>query len=52
MIVRLPQRIYDYISVNTLNSDIDFKSIQTKDMFLKSTNGDINIEAIRGQCLK
>lgn len=48
MIVYLPQRDYDYIRTNTFNGDTTFHDLNARDLYVKSTNGDIilnNFEA-------
>ena len=41
MIVYLPQRDYDYIRTNTFNGDTTFTDLNARDLYVKSTNGDI-----------
>lgn len=52
MIIRLPKRIYDYVSVTTLNGAIDFKNIHAQDIFIKSTNGAINFDQLKATMLE
>lgn len=41
MIVYLPKREYDYIRLNSLNGDVTFNDLKTRDIYVKATNGDI-----------
>lgn len=43
MIIRLPKKKYDYVSVTTLNGNIDFTSLKASDVMIKSTNGQITL---------
>jgi len=40
-VVYLPEREYDYTSVNVLNGKVSFNQYKGKDLFVKSTNGDL-----------
>lgn len=52
LIVRLPERVYDYVSVTTLNGNIDFKSLHAKDVLIKSTNGEITMDELEATMLE
>lgn len=41
MIIYLPAREYDYIHLNSLNGDVTFNELATRDIYVKATNGDI-----------
>ncbi|OJF93107.1 daptomycin-sensing surface protein LiaX [Alkalibacterium sp. 20] len=48
----LPERTYDYLSINTLNGNVLVTDIEVKDVYAKSTNGSINFEKLSGTMLE
>lgn len=45
--VKLPQLMYDYVSINVLNGDIDLSHVSLNDLFVKSVNSDIKFEHVQ-----
>lgn len=52
LIFYLPARIYDHISVKLLNGTITVESLETKDIYAKSTNGSITFHTINATMLE
>lgn len=52
MIVYLPQRDYDYIGTNTFNGDTTFTDLRARDLYVKSTNGDILLDQIEASMVE
>jgi len=48
----LPERTYDYLSINTLNGKVIVTDIEVKDVYAKSTNGSIQFEQLSGTMLE
>lgn len=48
----LPQRVYDHMSVKLLNGDVDIVDLEAKDIFLKSTNGDMLLNNVTATMLE
>lgn len=48
----LPIRTYDYTTFKLLNGDVTIKELDTKDIYIKSTHGDIKIEGLKASMLE
>ena len=48
----LPERTYDYLSINTLNGKVQINELDVKDVFAKSTNGSIVFDKLSGTMLE
>lgn len=48
----LPEKTYDYLSINTLNGKVMVNDIDVKDVYAKSTNGSISFERLNGTMLE
>lgn len=48
----IPSRVYDHVSINLLNGDMDLSDLKTNDCFIKSTNGDKTFNAISATMLE
>ncbi|MFO8069333.1 MAG: daptomycin-sensing surface protein LiaX, partial [Alkalibacterium sp.] len=48
----LPERTYDYLSINTLNGKVVVTDIEVKDIYAKSMNGSIDFEELDGTMLE
>ena len=48
----LPEKTYDYLSINTLNGKVDVNDIEVKDVYAKSTNGSISFNQLNGTMLE
>ena len=48
----LPERTYDYLSINTLNGKVAVNELDVKDVYAKSTNGSISFEQLTGTMLE
>ncbi|AQP54315.1 hypothetical protein CBF34_03300 [Vagococcus penaei] len=46
MVVYLPERTYDYMSVKMLNGDIHLEKLELTDVYLKTTNGDMTVQNV------
>ncbi|MDN6639366.1 MAG: daptomycin-sensing surface protein LiaX [Tetragenococcus sp.] len=52
LVFNLPRRIYDHISVKSLNGAININELDVKDIYLKTTNGQIDIDSINATMLE
>lgn len=52
LVFYLPNRVYDHVSVKSLNGMIQVNDLDVKDIYLKTTNGQINIEKINASMLE
>lgn len=52
LVFYLPRRTYDHVSVKILNGDFDTQDFETKDIYLKSTNGDMTFEKLTATMLE
>lgn len=52
LVFNLPRRIYDHISVKSLNGTINIEELDVKDIYLKTTNGQIDISTINATMLE
>lgn len=50
--VYLPAQLYDHVSVKLLNGNISLCGMQMKDVYLKTTNGQITVEKIAASMLE
>ncbi|SFC28563.1 Putative adhesin [Alkalibacterium subtropicum] len=48
----LPERTYDYLSINTLNGKVMINELDVKDVYAKSTNGSIMFDKLGGTMLE
>lgn len=48
----LPERTYDYLSINTLNGKVMINELDVKDIYAKSTNGSIVFDKLSGVMLE
>lgn len=48
----LPEKTYDYLSINTLNGKVSVSNLDVKDVYAKSTNGSISFEQLNGTMLE
>lgn len=48
----LPKRVYDHMSLKLLNGDIEVKDFNGKDIYAKSTNGDLSFSNIDASMLE
>lgn len=48
----LPARTYDHVAIKLLNGNIDFDTLNVKDIYTKSTNGTINFGVINATMLE
>lgn len=48
----LPERTYDYLSINTLNGKVMINELDVKDVYAKSTNGSITFDKLSGTMLE
>jgi DUF4097 and DUF4098 domain-containing protein YvlB len=48
----LPERTYDYLSINTLNGKVMVNELDVKDVYAKSTNGSITFDKLSGTMLE
>jgi len=52
LVFNLPRRIYDHVSVKSLNGTINIEELDVKDIYLKTTNGQIDISTINATMLE
>lgn len=52
LIVYLPAKIYDHVSIKMLNGAILIDDLVAKDVYLKSTNGDLMIQSLSATMLE
>ncbi|MDN6728983.1 MAG: daptomycin-sensing surface protein LiaX [Alkalibacterium sp.] len=50
--ITLPEIAYDYLSINTLNGKIQVDDLNVQDVFVKSTNGSIVFNHLKGTMLE
>lgn len=48
----LPARTYDHVAVKLLNGNVDFETLNVKDIYTKSTNGTINFGLVNATMLE
>ncbi|MGM0138897.1 hypothetical protein IGI65_001347 [Enterococcus sp. DIV0755b] len=52
LVFYLPKRIYDHVSLRLLNGDVTVKELDAKDVYTKSTNGNIEFQTINATMLE
>lgn len=52
LVISLPERDYDHVTVRNLNGDVIFNHIVGKDFFVKLTNGDLKVSGGRAVMLE
>lgn len=52
LVFYLPKRTYDHISIKSLNGAININDLDVKDIYLKTTNGQIDIDSINASMLE
>lgn len=52
LVIFLPKREYDYVSMQSLNANIRMKNIKGKDYYVKLTNGDCLLKSLEGSMLE
>lgn len=52
LVFNLPKRIYDHVSIKSLNGAININELDVKDIYLKTTNGQIDIDSINASMLE
>lgn len=48
----LPAKVYDHMSVKLLNGDVSITTLEAKDLFIKSTNGNMSFEDLTATMLE
>lgn len=52
LVFHLPKRTYDHVSIKSLNGAITINDLDVKDIYLKTTNGQIDIDSINASMLE
>lgn len=52
MVIYLPLRVYDHVSLKLLNGEIVINSIETKDIYTKTTNGNMTFDNLTATMLE
>lgn len=52
LVFNLPKRTYDHVSIKSLNGAININELDVKDIYLKTTNGQIDIASINASMLE
>ena len=52
LVFYLPKRIYDHVSIRLLNGDVTVKELDAKDVYTKSTNGNIEFQTVNATMLE
>ncbi len=52
LVIYLPAKTYDHVSIKTLNGELDIKDLEAKDVYFKSTNGNINLQELSATMLE
>jgi len=52
LVVELPQRLYDLVTIKSLNGKLEIDSIEAGDIYASSTNGDINMHPAKASMLE
>ncbi|MDR2465117.1 MAG: DUF4097 family beta strand repeat-containing protein [Streptococcaceae bacterium] len=48
----LPERMYDYISLKSLNGDIELQDVEAGDVYADTTNGKVAIETVKASMVE
>lgn len=48
----LPAQTYDYTTFKLLNGDVTIKELDTKDIYIKSTHGDMHLDGLKASMLE
>lgn len=52
LVIYLPEKMYDYVSIKLLNGSVVIEELIAKDVFVKSTNGNLQIESLNATMLE
>ncbi|MFD1483970.1 daptomycin-sensing surface protein LiaX [Lacticaseibacillus baoqingensis] len=52
LVVSLPKRVYDHVTVRLLNGGVQMQGVEGKDFYVKNANGDMNFAGVKATMLE
>ena len=52
LVVELPERLYDHISIKTLNGKVEVDGIEAGDIYTNSTNGEVDMHPVKASMVE